>query len=58
MHTTVEAQRIAQGLKKRFQFFLTNSVPLVHQQANILAHKYNRFPTPDLVPKLTPSPPS
>ncbi|GAA6001448.1 uncharacterized protein JCM10292_006259 [Rhodotorula paludigena] len=38
IHSVVEAQRIASGEPKRMQFFLTQSVPLVHQQANILAH--------------------
>ncbi|BGP08421.1 Dicer-like protein 1 [Rhodotorula toruloides] len=36
-HKTVEEERIKAGQPKRMQFFLTNSVPLVHQQANTLA---------------------
>lgn len=39
MYSKIELPRVEQGIKKRLQFFLTNSVPLVHQQANILAHK-------------------
>ncbi|GAA5925102.1 hypothetical protein JCM10213_000533 [Rhodosporidiobolus nylandii] len=31
-------ERVAMGGQKRMQLFLTNSVPLVHQQANALAH--------------------
>ncbi|KAL8293622.1 hypothetical protein RQP46_000323 [Phenoliferia psychrophenolica] len=38
MFNLVELPRVERGIKKRLQFFLTNSVPLVHQQANILAH--------------------
>ncbi|KAI5479849.1 endoribonuclease Dicer [Pseudohyphozyma bogoriensis] len=37
MHTEVEPARLAAGGKKKLQFFLVNSVPLVVQQANILA---------------------
>lgn len=38
-HKTVEEERIKAGQPKRMQFFLTNSVPLVHQQADTLACK-------------------
>lgn len=40
MHTKVEPEWIAARGRKRMQFFLVNSVPLVHQQANILAVKF------------------
>ncbi|GAA5839253.1 hypothetical protein JCM11251_006019 [Rhodosporidiobolus azoricus] len=35
--STIEQERQAAGRPKRIQFFLTNSVPLVHQQAHTLA---------------------
>ncbi|GAA6028331.1 hypothetical protein JCM8097_006980 [Rhodosporidiobolus ruineniae] len=38
VHETIEKERQAAGRPKRIQLFLTNSVPLVHQQANGLAH--------------------
>jgi hypothetical protein len=38
-HKTIEEERLKAGQPKRMQFFLTNSVPLVHQQANTLACK-------------------
>ncbi|GAA6000094.1 hypothetical protein JCM10207_006049 [Rhodosporidiobolus poonsookiae] len=38
IHEEVEKKRQAAGQPKRMQFFLTQSVPLVHQQAEILAH--------------------
>ncbi|GEM09897.1 extensin-like protein [Rhodotorula toruloides] len=36
-HKMMEEEHIKAGQPKRMQFFLTNSVPLVHQQANTLA---------------------
>ncbi|GAA5854197.1 hypothetical protein JCM8547_001731 [Rhodosporidiobolus lusitaniae] len=38
VHFEVEKKRQEEGKPKRMQFFLTQSVPLVHQQANVLAH--------------------
>lgn len=38
MHTTIETERLKLGEKKRMHFVLTNSVPLVHQQASVLSH--------------------
>ncbi|GAA5895230.1 hypothetical protein JCM8208_005942 [Rhodotorula glutinis] len=37
IHSTVEAQRREAGEPPRLSFFLTNSVPLVHQQADTIA---------------------
>ncbi|KAK4049291.1 Dicer-like protein 1 [Microbotryomycetes sp. JL201] len=41
MHNQIEVPRMKQGKNKRMQFFITNSVPLVHQQAKIIAHTTN-----------------
>ncbi|GAA5833456.1 hypothetical protein JCM9279_001530 [Rhodotorula babjevae] len=37
IHSTIEAQRRDAGQPPRLSFFLTNSVPLVHQQADTIA---------------------
>ncbi|KAM0791169.1 hypothetical protein ACM66B_005653 [Microbotryomycetes sp. NB124-2] len=38
MHNTIEVPRMKEGKKQRMQFFVTNSVPLVHQQSKIIAY--------------------